>query len=103
VISQSDDEWQHFGVGSIPWSPLARGLLCRPFGARTVRQEEDPGFRMYSEDSKPIIDACETIAKARGISMAQVALAWVLSKDHVSAPIVGTTSLSRLKELTGMF
>jgi aryl-alcohol dehydrogenase-like predicted oxidoreductase len=73
----------------------------------TARQEKDSVTREYAEsrfyeDNKPIVDACETIAKARGISMAQVALAWILSKEQVSAPIVGTTSLDNLKELVGM-
>jgi predicted oxidoreductase len=73
----------------------------------TARREKDTGIRVYAksglyEDNKFIVDTCETIAKARGISMAQVALAWTLSKEHVSAPIVGTTSLNNLKELVGM-
>lgn len=50
-------------------------------------------------DHKAIVDACEIIAKARGVSMAQIALAWILSKNEVSAPIVGTTSLNNLRDL----
>jgi aryl-alcohol dehydrogenase-like predicted oxidoreductase len=88
-------------VGSIPWSPLARGLVCRPYAATSNRSDKDAWTSLYIEESKPIIDACETIAKARGVSMAQVALAWILSKDQVSAPIVGTTSVDNLKELIG--
>jgi aryl-alcohol dehydrogenase-like predicted oxidoreductase len=91
---------QHFGVGSIPWSPLARGRICRPFAESSDRQKGDPHANLYSaEDSKAIIDATEGVAKARGITMAQAALAWVLSKEQVSAPIVGTTSLSNLHDL----
>jgi aryl-alcohol dehydrogenase-like predicted oxidoreductase len=93
---------QHFGVGSIPWSPLARGLLCRPSdGASTERLKTDMAFQyLYrADDTKNIVDATETVAKARGVTMAQVALAWVLSKDQVSAPIVGTTSLDNLYDL----
>jgi aryl-alcohol dehydrogenase-like predicted oxidoreductase len=68
----------------------------------SARHEKDPWKGLYAESCKPIVDACETIAKARGIGMAQVALAWLLSKEQVSAPIVGTTSLDNLKELVGM-
>jgi hypothetical protein len=96
---------QHFGVGSIPWSPLARGRVCRPFSVAkeqaTVRHKSDwfADWLYQPEEYKPIVDATETVAKARGITMAQVALAWILSKEQVSAPIVGTTSLENLHEL----
>jgi aryl-alcohol dehydrogenase-like predicted oxidoreductase len=97
--------WQHFGVGSIPWSPLARGRVCRPFAVTqdqgSNRQKSDwfAGLLYRPEEYKPIVDAIEAVAKARGITMAQVALAWMLSKEQVSAPIVGTTSLENLHEL----
>ncbi|KAA1467729.1 Aldo/keto reductase [Dentipellis sp. KUC8613] len=79
---------KHFGVGSIPWSPLARGLLTRPYdAARTKRGETD------------LIPRVEEIAKKRGIKMAQVALAWCLAKEHVSAPVVGASSLENLQGL----
>jgi aryl-alcohol dehydrogenase-like predicted oxidoreductase len=55
------------------------------------------------DSSKSIVDAIEKIAKARGVSMAQIGLAWLLSKDVVSAPIVGTTSLQNLEDLLGVF
>jgi aryl-alcohol dehydrogenase-like predicted oxidoreductase len=93
---------QHFGVGSIPWSPLARGLICRPFAdASSDRQKTDAAaeYLYRPDDYKAIVDAAETVAKARNITMAQVALAWVLSKEQVSAPIVGTTSLNNLHDL----
>jgi len=92
---------KHFGVGSIPWSPLARGVLTRPFGETTKRGDTDGAVKRYTEiESAPeILKRVEEIAKKRGISMAQVGVAWVLAKDGVSAPIVGTTSLKNLEEI----
>jgi len=91
----------HFGVGSIPWSPLARGLLTRPLSEQTTRGGVDRMIKGYGtrQGTNEIVNSVEKIAKNRGISMAQVALAWILSRDGVSAPIVGTTSLKNLEEL----
>ncbi|KAI0328029.1 aryl-alcohol dehydrogenase [Cubamyces sp. BRFM 1775] len=89
-----------FGVGSIPWSPLARGLLTRPLGAESKRGNTDWFIGRYkNEATTQIVSRVEEIAKKKGISMAQVAIAWVLSKPGVSAPIVGTTSLSNLEDI----
>ncbi|TEB34801.1 aryl-alcohol dehydrogenase [Coprinellus micaceus] len=92
-----------FGVGSIPWSPLARGLLCRPLAALgdTKRGSVDRIVKGYSfgEGTEKIVAKVEEIAKKRGVSMAQVALAWIASRPGVSAPIVGTTSLENLADL----
>ncbi|KXN91891.1 Versiconal hemiacetal acetate reductase [Leucoagaricus sp. SymC.cos] len=93
-----------FGVGSIPWSPIARGLLCRPVTATTIRKETDQFQKGYAIDtpaSQEIIKCVEEIAKKKGVSMAQVSLAWVMSKPGVTAPIVGTTSLNNLHDLLG--
>ncbi|TFK34294.1 NADP-dependent oxidoreductase domain-containing protein [Crucibulum laeve] len=92
-----------FGVGSIPWSPLARGLLTRPFAAKTRRGETDWMVNSYGKNqgTEEIVNRVEKLAKEKGISMAQVALAWVMSRDGVSAPIVGTTSLENLHDLLG--
>ncbi|KAF9561774.1 Aldo/keto reductase [Agrocybe pediades] len=95
---------KHFGVGSIPWSPLGRGTLTRPNANQndTTRGKIDRMKKTYSEKvTANIVDAVEQIAKAKGVSMAQIALAWVLSKEGVSAPIVGTTSLENLHDLLG--
>jgi len=96
---------KHFGVGSIPWSPLARGLLTRPFAFKndSVRGKTDAIIKGYSNNqgTEEIINTVERIAKAKGASMAQVALAWQLAKDSVSAPIIGTTSLANLADLLG--
>ncbi|KAJ6474546.1 NADP-dependent oxidoreductase domain-containing protein [Mycena vulgaris] len=95
---------KHFGVGAIPWSPLARGALSRPLSQQTKRGDSDmlpANFYTQSTASQAIVNRVEEIATKRGISMAQVAVAWVMSKDGVSAPIVGTTSLANLADILG--
>ena len=88
------------GVGVIPWSPLARGRLTRPWGTETVRTESDTfGQTLYHEDSDhQIVDAVAAVAAERGVPAAQVALAWVLSKPAVTAPIVGATKPEHLAD-----
>ncbi|KAF5319641.1 hypothetical protein D9619_008850 [Psilocybe cf. subviscida] len=95
---------QMFGVGSIPWSPLARGILTRPFDQQkaTTRGKTDAYQAIYSNAGREkVVGAVEKVAKAKGASMAQVSLAWVLAKEGVTAPIVGTTSLDNLTDLLG--
>jgi len=96
---------KHLGVGAIPWSPLARGLLARPYGSDTVtpRSQSDGSLKGYSKNAgtEEIINTVEKIAKAKNISMAQLSLAWIMSQEGVSAPIVGTTSLENLYDLLG--
>jgi aryl-alcohol dehydrogenase-like predicted oxidoreductase len=88
------------GVGSIPWSPLAKGRLARPYGQHTsTRGEVDPvGKRFFGDGNVDIINAVQRIAEARGIPMAQVALAWVLRHPVVTAPIVGATKPHHLDD-----
>lgn len=90
------------GIGVIPWSPLARGRLARPWGESTARMETDAvGKTLYLRDesaNQAINAVVGEIAKARGVKMAQVALAWVLQKQPVTAPIVGVTKLSQLED-----
>ncbi|TFY65648.1 hypothetical protein EVG20_g5439 [Dentipellis fragilis] len=92
---------KHFGVASIPWSPLARGAATHPVSVRTLRSDNDRWHDTYlrPESAKQTVGRIEELAKKHGRSMAQVSLAWVLSKDVVTAPIIGTTSLDKLKEL----
>ncbi len=92
------------GLGVIPWSPLARGNLARPRpveGAKgpTVRSHDDPVSRRLYEGRVdwPVVDAVAAIAKRRGVAMAEVALAWLLSRPGVTAPIVGATKISHLE------
>ncbi len=79
------------GVGAIPWSPLGRGLLTRTWGSTTTRTESDGLIDRRFEESqdRPIVEAVAQVATARGVPMAQVALAWVLANPAVAAPIVG--------------
>jgi len=94
---------KYFGVGSIPWSPLARGLLSRPLDATTKRGGVDRLIGNYTkfDSDKDIINRLEEVAKKKDASMAQTALAWCMQKDGVTAPIVGTTSLDNLEDLLG--
>ncbi|PCH42970.1 aryl-alcohol dehydrogenase [Wolfiporia cocos MD-104 SS10] len=94
---------KYFGVSSIPWSALGRGLLCRPFNARssTKRGLNDWFLKAYGNNTalEEIINRVEEISKKRGVSMAQVTIAWELSKDVVAAPVIGTTSLENLQDI----
>ena len=93
------------GVAVMPWSALARGLLARPAEATrrkaTARAKADPvaeTLYAYDETDFAIVEAVEAVAGERGASMAQVALAWLLSKPAVTAPIVGATRLGQLED-----
>ena len=90
------------GIGVIPWSPLARGRLTRPWGSATARLESDKfGKMLYArteEADRAVVAAVETLATARGLPMARVALAWVMAQPGVTAPIVGVTSLAQLDD-----
>jgi aryl-alcohol dehydrogenase-like predicted oxidoreductase len=80
------------GIGVIPWSPLARGRLTRDWAESTARSESDQfGSTLYAEGDRAIVERVAEVAEARGVPRAQVALAWVLSKPVVTAPIVGVT------------
>ena len=91
---------KYFGVGCIPWSPLARGLLTRPLSQSTKRKETDAFSKGYDGPATDaVVNRCEEIAKKLNLTMAQVALGWVMAKSD--APIVGTTSLKNLEDLIG--
>ena len=81
------------GVGSLPWSPLAAGLLARPVGRAEARPAGPPtrtptrrDGRSISDSDKAIVDAVQRIAEERGVAMATVAMAWVLRNPVVDAP-----------------
>jgi len=104
-LMQREEEREMFGlladqgVGSVPWSPLAKGRLARPWGEHTQRSDNDPvGQRFFGEGDRAIVDAVQKIAEARGIPMAQVALAWVLKNPVVRSPIVGATKPHHLAD-----
>lgn len=74
---------KHFGVGSIPWSPLARGFLTRPLDQQTSRGSTDRMIGGYGkgEGNTKVVAKVEELAKKKGVSMAQIACAWVMAKD----------------------
>jgi 1-deoxyxylulose-5-phosphate synthase len=91
------------GVGCIPWSPLARGLLAgnreRGGGQRTVRATSDPlAEQLYGDDDFDVVDAVRGVAAERGLPPAQIALAWLLGRPAVTAPVVGATRLGHLED-----
>ena len=104
-LMQREEEREMFalladqGVGSIPWSPLAKGRLARPWGEHTPRFDADPvGRRFFGDGDQPVVEAVHQVAEARGVPMAQVALAWVLKNPVVDAPIVGATKPHHLPD-----
>jgi aryl-alcohol dehydrogenase-like predicted oxidoreductase len=87
------------GIGTIPWSPLARGRLTRDWDEDTERSTTDEfGKTLYKEGDKKIVEAVAAIAEEKKVSRAQIALAWLLSKPEVTAPIIGVTKKSHLEE-----
>jgi aryl-alcohol dehydrogenase-like predicted oxidoreductase len=91
------------GVGVIPWSPLARGKLARPWETETTKRSESDGYakNLYTktaEADKLVVERLTKVAGERGVPMAQVALAWLLSKPAITAPIVGATKLHHLAD-----
>ena len=90
------------GIGVIPWSPLARGRLTRDWNTSSARSETDEfGRSLYAqtEDAdRRIVERVGEIAASRGVPRAQVALAWVLQKNVISAPIVGATKAQHLDD-----
>ncbi len=92
------------GVGLIPWSPQARGFLAgtrtRDKGGQTARSKSDSIAQdMYFSDSDfDVLEAAQAVAKEKGVSSAQIALAWLMHNPAVSAPIVGATKMKHLEE-----
>src|SRR5579863_1728479 len=90
------------GIGVIPWSPQARGRLTRDWDYTSVRTETDDAFGLLfgktEEADRKVVDRVAEVARARGIPRAQIALAWLLAKPVVAAPIVGATKLQHLDD-----
>src|SRR6202034_3562973 len=90
------------GIGVIPWSPQARGRLTRDPDYTSIRTETDDAhqrlFAKSADADRLVVDRVAQIAAARGISRAQVALAWLLPKPVITAPIVGATKLEHLDD-----
>jgi aryl-alcohol dehydrogenase-like predicted oxidoreductase len=90
------------GIGVVPWSPLARGRLARPWGTQTLRASNDAkGDAVYVEGedaTKAIVGEVEKIAIARNLPMAQIGLSWLLHKSAITAPIVGATKPKHIED-----
>ena len=109
-LIQREEEREMFGlladqrVGSLPWSPLAGGMLGRPWGDRSTTRSKDNvevdfnGNRLWLDSDKGTVDAVQRISESRGVSMGQVALAWVLRHPVVDSPVVGATKEHHLAD-----
>jgi len=92
------------GIGLIPWSPMARGFFAadrkRGGSGETARAKSDPfGKTLYfREEDFNVKDRVEEVAKAHNVTASQVALAWVLSKPYITAPIVGSSKIEHLDQ-----
>jgi 1-deoxyxylulose-5-phosphate synthase len=92
------------GIGIIPWSPLARGFLAgnrrkEDFGETSRAKTDDFAQKLYYTDSDfAVVDHVSTVAKRRNVSNAQVALAWMLAKPGITAPIIGASKMSHLDD-----
>ena len=94
---------QSEGIGVIPWSPLARGRLARPWQTESTKRYETDQFgkSLYSQTEEvdhTVVDRLGRISEQRGVSRAQVALAWMLSKPAITSPIVGATKPHHLSD-----
>lgn len=90
------------GLGIIPWSPLARGFLTRTREAEATRRSEADTFAKdmyYTEADYNVAEAVAGVARERGVSPAQIALAWVLQAPGITSPIIGATKIAQLKNL----
>lgn len=87
------------GVGCIPYSPLGKGRLARPWGQHTQRGDTDQVAKSFDLDiDQPVVEVVQQVAEERGVPMAQIGIAWLLSKPVVSAPIVGATKAHHLAD-----
>lgn len=91
------------GIGIIPWSPLARGRLARAWQSETTKRSETDNFgnKMYAQTEEAdhkVVNAVEALAKKLGTSQASLALAWMLAKPGITAPIVGATKQHHLED-----
>ena len=91
------------GIAVLPWSPLGGGKLTRPWGTTGSKRVETDRWNktMYDDpdsNDRAVVDALESVSKARGLPMAQVAMAWLLSKDVITSPIVGVSKMQHLED-----
>jgi aryl-alcohol dehydrogenase-like predicted oxidoreductase len=105
-LLQREEEREMFGlladlgVGSLPWSPLAKGRVARPWGQQTARSAVDTAVSwiLPQNDDRLIVEAVQRIASQRNVPMAHVALAWVLRNPVVAAPVLGATKPGHLAD-----
>ncbi|MCU1689548.1 MAG: aldo/keto reductase [Jatrophihabitantaceae bacterium] len=115
-LLQREEEREMFGlladqgVGSIPWGPLAAGVLARPWGQEGstsrgagARTNDPQGRPIFTDGDEAIVNAVKGIAEARGVAMASVAMAWVLRNPEVDAPIIGATKDHHLADAVAAF
>jgi aryl-alcohol dehydrogenase-like predicted oxidoreductase len=115
-LLQREEEREMFGlladqgVGSIPWGPLAAGVLARPWGqegsttrAAGSRTNDPQGRPLFTDADGAIVGAVQGIAQARGVAMASVAMAWVLRNPVVDSPIIGATKAHHLDDAVAAF
>jgi aryl-alcohol dehydrogenase-like predicted oxidoreductase len=90
------------GVGVLPWSPLARGRLTRDWDEKTARTETDEfGKTLYAataDNDRKVVERVAELAAKRGVTRAQIALAWIMSKPYVTAPIIGASKPQHLED-----
>ena len=87
------------GVGVVPYSPQGKGRLTRPWGQQSHRSTVDQVVQSFDSPlDEPVVNAVQQVAEARGVTMAQVALAWVLSNPVITAPIIGATKPHHLTD-----
>lgn len=90
------------GIGVVPWSPLARGLLAGTRsreGGRTLRSRNDSfADQLYDESDFAVVDVLNTIAEERGLPSAQIALAWLLGRPAVTAPVIGASRVEHVDD-----
>ncbi len=90
------------GIGVLPWSPLARGRLTRPWGTETPRTHTDVfGNKIYAstvDADRRVVGQVADVAAARGVPTAQVALAWMLQKPFITAPIIGASKPRHIED-----
>jgi aryl-alcohol dehydrogenase (NADP+) len=92
------------GIGLIPWSPMARGFFAgnrkRGGGGETVRARNDPfaDELYFREEDFTVAERADEVAKAYNVTASQVALAWLLNKPHITAPIIGSSKMEHLDQ-----
>jgi aryl-alcohol dehydrogenase-like predicted oxidoreductase len=90
------------GIGLIPWSPLGGGKLTRPWGETTKRSQTDrfnkTMYEVTDGGSREVVAAVESLARARDVPMAQIAMAWLLHKDGITSPIIGATKVKHIED-----